>query len=199
MAQAVRLNRTPELVEKGKIYLKEADTLIKKERYAEAMKAVRMAQECDPLNPYIDALEYRVKGLLEKQQAAATAADPLSDLLLQARSFSAEGRMDEAWTCAARATLASPHHTDVASLRSDLYSTELHARMNPPDDEIALCLTAAERCMEEGNVAGAMENAMQAFLLDPMHEALAAFESRHASVMDSIAGGLGLTAEPSAA
>jgi len=107
--------------------------------------------------------------------------------------------MDEAWACAARATLANPEHQGVVTLRSDLYAGELTGRLTPPDDEIAVCLTAAEQCMEEGNVAGAMENALQAFLLDPMHQALSAFEERHAAMIGSIAGGLGLTPEASAA
>jgi len=204
MAQAVRLNRTPESIEKAKVYLKEADAQIKKGRLAEAMEMVRLAQECDPLNPYIDALEYRVKALLEKQGPLAAAVpaapeDPLASLLSEARSLSAAGKMDEAWACAARATLANPEHQGVVTLRSDLYAGELTGRLTPPDDEIAVCLTAAEQCMEEGNVAGAMENALQAFLLDPMHQALSAFEERHAAMIGSIAGGLGLTPEASAA
>lgn len=207
MAQATRLTRTPELIEKGKVHLKEADAQIKKGRYADALREVRLAQECDPLNPYVDALEYRVKALLEKQEALARAAaesagsagEPIEELLSRARTLSAEGRMDEAWACAARATLASPEDMGVLSLRSDLYATELVTRMVSPDEEIVGCLTAAEQCIEEGNMTGAMENALQAFLLDPMHQAVAAFELRHAGTFSALTEGLGLAPDPSAA
>jgi tetratricopeptide (TPR) repeat protein len=207
MAQATRLNRTPELIEKGKVHLKEADAQIKKGRYAEALKEVRLAQGCDPLNPYVDALEYRIKGLIEKQEAQTRAAlagavppaEPIAELLSRARTLSAEGKMDEAWACAAHATLASPDDTGVVSLRSDLYATELVTRMVSPDEEIAGCLTDAERCIEEGDMTGAMENALRAFLLDPMHQAVAAFESRHAGTFSALTEGLGLAPDPSAA
>ena len=179
--------RTGEQIRTGSSFLKQADILVKEKKLDEALEAIAGAKSSDPRNPYIEAYEGRVVNLLRirnEELATQRLANKvrINEYLSRAKSFATESQFDRALEEIGTAFHLDPQDQEILELKYEV-EKGLHARDQETRSELAekICgmLRKAEEFIIEGNWGAAIGEATEAFLLDPVHEALFSFEERH--------------------
>ena len=128
MKEPLIAERTLAQREKSSFLLKQADALVRRGNYLEALDSIRQAKLVDPKNPYADAYEDRVLNLLEGREVDQIVADESKVEQLQLHLYRAalllsQQKLEAALDEISRAYSISPENPEIGKLRDRVLET----------------------------------------------------------------------------
>jgi len=170
------IKRSPEEIEKGAIYLKQADTLLKEANFSGAMEALANARNADPRNPYLSAYEERIQALNKAHK------EKVQGYLSKAKQYISEERYEPALEMVSLAFEKNPSDAEIVHLKNEIKRAKQAKEESMRASisiKVASYVAVAEGMLAQGDYIGAIGELLEGFILDPLNESLLHFEERH--------------------